>query len=301
MDQWRTVPNPSEWQVTPETARLLQHWRHHKFSGVRPFFCQVEAVETAIWLTEVAPAVWASGQAVPRASCRRQQRRQSRTDAPRPEARHRRGQDHRHGDAHRVADHQRRAPARQQALHARLSRRAPRPDDQRPPARPPAERPRQLLRQPRAGPRRHAGRRQPGEDRHHQLPRLQASRDASSFPRAGDRLLQGRRRRAEHARNRRPDAPAGHARPHGHEEHPRAQRRGSPLLPRKARRSRRRRPEGRREEGGREEQRSRPALDFRPGSCQPQARPQPRHRSCRRRRSFSAAPAMPKARCSRGR
>jgi type III restriction enzyme len=41
--------------VTPETARLLQHWRHHPFSGVRPFFCQVEAVETAIWLTEVAP------------------------------------------------------------------------------------------------------------------------------------------------------------------------------------------------------------------------------------------------------
>ena len=32
-----------------------QHWRHHEFSGVRPFFCQVEAVETAIWLTEVAP------------------------------------------------------------------------------------------------------------------------------------------------------------------------------------------------------------------------------------------------------
>lgn len=30
------------------------HWRHHKFSSVRPFFCQVEAVETAIWLTEVA-------------------------------------------------------------------------------------------------------------------------------------------------------------------------------------------------------------------------------------------------------
>lgn len=55
VDQWRAWPNPSEWQVTPETARLLQHWRHHEFSGVRPFFCQVEAVETAIWLTEVAP------------------------------------------------------------------------------------------------------------------------------------------------------------------------------------------------------------------------------------------------------
>ena len=55
VDRWRDLPNPSQWQVTPETARLLQHWRHHRFSGIRPFFCQVEAVETAIWLTEVAP------------------------------------------------------------------------------------------------------------------------------------------------------------------------------------------------------------------------------------------------------
>lgn len=55
VDTWRALPNPNQWQVTPETARLLQHWRHHKFSDIRPFFCQVEAVETAIWLTEVAP------------------------------------------------------------------------------------------------------------------------------------------------------------------------------------------------------------------------------------------------------
>ena len=55
VDSWRALPSPSQWQVTPETARLLQHWRHHKFSGIRPFFCQVEAAETAIWLTEVAP------------------------------------------------------------------------------------------------------------------------------------------------------------------------------------------------------------------------------------------------------
>ncbi len=53
--KWRTIPNPSDWGVTPETARLLQHWRHHSFSSIKPFFCQVEAVETAIWLTEVAP------------------------------------------------------------------------------------------------------------------------------------------------------------------------------------------------------------------------------------------------------
>ncbi|MDZ4345608.1 MAG: DEAD/DEAH box helicase family protein, partial [Candidatus Binatia bacterium] len=54
VDAWRALPSPSQWQVSPETARLLQHWRHHKFGGIRPFFCQVEAVETAIWLTEVA-------------------------------------------------------------------------------------------------------------------------------------------------------------------------------------------------------------------------------------------------------
>lgn len=57
VDQWRAWPNAQQWQVTPETARLLQHWRHYSFSNVRPFFCQIEAVETAIWLTEVAPQV----------------------------------------------------------------------------------------------------------------------------------------------------------------------------------------------------------------------------------------------------
>ncbi len=55
VDRWRSIPDPSQWQVTPETARLLRHWRHHRFSGIRPFFCQVEAAETVIWLTEVAP------------------------------------------------------------------------------------------------------------------------------------------------------------------------------------------------------------------------------------------------------
>src|SRR5271157_5542534 len=63
VDRWRNWPNPNEWQVTPETARLLQHWRHHKFNGIRPFFCQVEAVETAIWLTEVAPKAGKAGKA----------------------------------------------------------------------------------------------------------------------------------------------------------------------------------------------------------------------------------------------
>jgi type III restriction enzyme len=52
---WRDLRNPADWGVTPATQRLLQHWRRQDgWLGPRPFFCQVEAAETAIWLTEVA-------------------------------------------------------------------------------------------------------------------------------------------------------------------------------------------------------------------------------------------------------
>ncbi len=54
IDEWRLAP-PDRWEVTPTTARLLHYWRQHHFQGIRPFFCQIEAVETAIWLAEVAP------------------------------------------------------------------------------------------------------------------------------------------------------------------------------------------------------------------------------------------------------
>lgn len=55
VEAWRNLPSKDQWLVTPETQRLLTHWRHHPFHGVRPFFCKIEAVETAIWLAEVAP------------------------------------------------------------------------------------------------------------------------------------------------------------------------------------------------------------------------------------------------------
>ena len=54
VDAWRKLPSPTQWGVSPVTARLLQHWRGSSFHSVRPFFCQIEAVETAIWLAEVA-------------------------------------------------------------------------------------------------------------------------------------------------------------------------------------------------------------------------------------------------------
>lgn len=52
--KWRHFPE-ANWGVTPETAKLLKHWRSYKFQNQRPFFCQIEAAEIYIWLTEVAP------------------------------------------------------------------------------------------------------------------------------------------------------------------------------------------------------------------------------------------------------
>ena len=61
VDAWRVLPSERDWLVTPDTARLLKHWRHYEFNDIRPFFCQVEAVEVAIWLTEVAPKIGKTG------------------------------------------------------------------------------------------------------------------------------------------------------------------------------------------------------------------------------------------------
>ena len=66
VDAWRALPNPAQWQVKPPTQRLLQHWRSDQFANQRPFFCQVEAVETMIWLTEVAAWAWGAGPQIPK-------------------------------------------------------------------------------------------------------------------------------------------------------------------------------------------------------------------------------------------
>ena len=46
---WRTGGRKG---TTPETQRLLDHWSRED-RGLRLFFCQIEAVETLIYLTEV--------------------------------------------------------------------------------------------------------------------------------------------------------------------------------------------------------------------------------------------------------
>jgi hypothetical protein len=204
---------------------------HHKFSGVRPFFCQVEAVETAIWLTEVAPQSKAGKRFS--TTSQRQPRRQPRADAPGAEARHRRRQDHVMAMliAWQTVNAVRR-PAASKFTRGFLIVR-PGPDHQGPPARAAAQRPGQLLQDRELV---------PGD----MLTTSSAPRSssptttpsscasASSCRRAAGSAPRARRRRAEHAGNRRPDAPAGDARPDGHEEHPRHQRRGAPLLPREA-------------------------------------------------------------------
>ena len=57
LEPWRALRNPADWGVTAVSQRLLEHWRRPEecWAGPRPFFCQLEAVETIIWLTEVAP------------------------------------------------------------------------------------------------------------------------------------------------------------------------------------------------------------------------------------------------------
>ncbi len=46
VETWRNLPNSEQWLVTPETARLLKHWRSEGFQHVRPFFYQVEASDS---------------------------------------------------------------------------------------------------------------------------------------------------------------------------------------------------------------------------------------------------------------
>ena len=62
VDQWRELRNPNDWRVTPETARLLQHWRHHDFSDIRPFFCQVRGGRDGHLADRGRSQVWAGSE-----------------------------------------------------------------------------------------------------------------------------------------------------------------------------------------------------------------------------------------------
>jgi len=62
VDQWRSYQNSNDWHCTPETTRLLQHWRNFKFNNTRPFLLPGRSLLiTVIWLTEVAPQAGKTG------------------------------------------------------------------------------------------------------------------------------------------------------------------------------------------------------------------------------------------------
>jgi hypothetical protein len=88
VNQWRGVTNPSAWGVTPETARLLEHWRHHEFTGIRLLLLPDRGGGDGD-LAHRGGAERAAGEGVPRASDQREQRRQPRADAAGAQARHR--------------------------------------------------------------------------------------------------------------------------------------------------------------------------------------------------------------------
>ncbi len=183
VDTWRALPNPSQWQVTPETARLLQHWRHHKFSGVRPFFCQVEAVETAIWLTEVAPQSKSGKRLLDHLASAN---KDANPELMRLALKLATGAGKTTVMAMLIAwqtiNAVRRPSSKQ--LHPWLPGRRAGPDHQGPPARAAAQRPRQLLRQPRAGAQRHARRPRAGPRSSSPTTTPSSCASASSCPRA---------------------------------------------------------------------------------------------------------------------
>ena len=218
VDRWRMIPNPSQWRVTPETARLLQHWRHHDFGDIRPFFCQVEAVETAIWLTEVAPELGKEGRHF--LDHLTNANEQANPGLPRLALKLATGAGKTTVMAMLIA---------WQTINAVRhpgSKRFTRGSWSWPPDSP-SRTASGCYSQTTQTPTTRAGnscpttcsRCNPRQDRDHQLPRLpapRAHRDLQGRPPASDRAH--RRGTSDH-RDRGPDDPAGHARPHGHEEH----------------------------------------------------------------------------------
>ena len=303
VEAWRKLPNPDQWQVTPETARLLQHWRHHQLQRHPAVLLPDRGGRDGDLADRGRARSWARA-APSSGSISAAPTTQANPELLRLALKLATGAGKTTVMAMLIAWQTVNAVRHPSSKHFTRGFLVVTPGhhDQGPPARAPAQRSGQLLS-------RAANWFPPTCSATSSAPRSSSptttpSSCASGWrsPRAAARCSQGRGEELEHARNRRPDAPARHARPDGHEEHPRAQRRGAPLLPREAAR---RRDEddlkGDEKEEAEEEQRGRAAVDLRPRNRQAQARRRARLSTCRRRRSSCAARATPRARCSPGR
>src|SRR5579863_6180119 len=61
VDQWRSFPNPNDWKVTSDTQRPLPAQAPSQIQRVSALLLSDRSVETAIWLTEVAPQLGKTG------------------------------------------------------------------------------------------------------------------------------------------------------------------------------------------------------------------------------------------------
>ncbi len=280
--------------VTPTTARLLAYWtdpdREKKL-----FFCQIEALETAIYITEVAKKygdAWIENEL-------REANDTSNPGLPRIAFKMATGsgktvvmamliawqtlnklanpQDARFSDTFLIVT---------PGITIRDRLRVLLPND-----------PQNYYRQRDIVPARIAGAAWAGQDPHHQLPRLPAAREGRR--RQAHQGDSGRRPAERVHRDARPDGPPRLPRAGQQEEHHRHQRRGPSLLPpqagRRGREAHRRRPQG-----SRSSARKKPASGFpasRPSKPRSASRPST---TSRPRRSSCAARATPKARSSPG-
>ena len=280
VDAWRQLPDPHQWRVTPETARLLRHWRDHRFTGVRPFFCQVEAVETAIWLTEVAPRARRAGrrflQYLEDAS------QEANPGLLRLALKLATGAGKTTVMAMLIAWQTVNAVRRPQSrrftrgflvvtpgLTIRDRLRVLKPNDPDSYYRTRELVPNDLLAD--------LDRAKIVITNYHAFRR----RERGALAKGSRQLLQGRGPSLDTRGVLGADAAAGRPRAHGHEERPGAERRSPPLLPREAGRDRRGGPGGRREEGGGEEPGGGPAVDLGPRSGASEARRGPGDRPLR--------------------
>ena len=62
VDKWRANGYPG---ITGITKKLLEHWKDYAERETKFFFCQIEAIETLIWLVE-APENEKQGIVIPR-------------------------------------------------------------------------------------------------------------------------------------------------------------------------------------------------------------------------------------------
>ena len=276
--EWRRLPR-AQWRVTPETARLLDHWRHHQFSDIRPFFCQVEAVETVIWLTEVAPGPGREGRQFV-------QRLQAANEAANPGLGRL---------ALKLATGAGKTTVMAMLIAWQTINAVRHPNSRRftrgflvlTPGLTIRDRLRVL--QPNDPDSYYQSRELVPRDLLGDLHRAKIvitnyhafmPRETQDISRGGRALLQGRGPELQHAGVRGADAAARHARPDGHEAHHGVQRRGASLLPREAGAGQRRgQAQGRRPQGGREKQGSGAGMDLGTGGGAAQARPEPGARS----------------------